>query len=124
MDTHILAALENAVEPYLQAGYMVTAQSDRAITLVSRPKQFSYLGFIIALLLFWPAAIVYLIAHNNRRNRIVCVRIDSDGRLEESGYTFEVAALERQHEKRVKLIAALLCALAAVGLLVFLTQRI
>ncbi len=67
MDTHILAALENAVEPYLQAGYMVTAQSDWAITLVGRAKRFSYLGFIIALLLFWPAAIVYLIAHNNRR---------------------------------------------------------
>ncbi len=71
MNTHTLAALEHAIEPYLRAGYLVTAQSDRAIMLTGKPKRFSYIGFIVALLLFWPAAVIYLIVYNNRRERSV-----------------------------------------------------
>ncbi len=123
MDTHTLSALEDAVEPYLRAGYAVTAQSDRAITLAGRPQRFSYLGFILALLLFWPAAVIYLVVHNNRRDRNVCVRLTSDGYLEESGYTFEAASTERRREKRVVLIITLLSVVVIAALVLFLTRR-
>lgn len=123
MDTHTLSVLENAIEPYLQAGYVVTAQSDWSITLAGRPKRFSYLGFILALLVFWPAAVIYLVVHNNRRERSICLRITSDGYLEESGYTIETAAAERRREQRVIVLVTLLSAFAVAILLLFLTNR-
>ncbi len=123
MNTRTLAALEDAIEPYLRAGYVVTAQSDRAITLTGRPKRLSYLGFIVALLLFWPAAVIYLSLHNNRRDRNICVRLTSDGYLEESGYTFEAAAAERRHEQLVILLAIVLSGIVIAALVLFLTRQ-
>ncbi len=125
MDTYSLAALEHAIEPYLRAGYMVTAQSDRAITLMGRPQRFSYLAFILALLLFWPVAVIYLVMHHNRRSRSVCVRLTSDGYLEESGYILAAAVAERRREQWVALLVTLLSVTVIViaALALFLARR-
>ena len=101
MDSQLLTALEQAIEPYRRAGFVVTVQSEGAITLAYPPENFNYGLFILLLLLFWPAAVLYLISFNNRRNRSVCFRITSQGYIEESGYTIDVADRERSRERWV-----------------------
>ncbi len=100
MDTHKLAALEEAIEPYRRAGFIITSQSEGAITLVRPRARFNYFLFII-LLLIWPLAVLYLISFNNRREKRVCVRITSQGQVEESGYTLAVAERDRKRELSV-----------------------
>lgn len=39
MDKLTLAQLEQAIEPYLRAGFVVTSQSDGAITLTYPPER-------------------------------------------------------------------------------------
>lgn len=101
MDSQSLAALEQAIEPYRQAGFVVTTQSEGAMTLTYPPEKFNYGLFILLLLLFWPAAVLHLISFNNRRNRSVCFRITSQGYIEESGYTLDMAGKERTRERWV-----------------------
>ena len=95
MDTRTLAALEAAIEPYRRAGFIITSQSEGSITLVKPRAKFSYLLFII-LLLVWPFAVLYLVSHYNQRQKWVCVRITSQGRIEETGYNLAAAERDRQ----------------------------
>lgn len=103
MDLQALAALEKTIEPYRRAGFVITSQSEGAITLVYPPEKFSFLVFFFALVMFWPAALVYLILFNNRKERRVCVRLTSQGHIEELGYTLEVAERERRRERWINL---------------------
>lgn len=120
MDTQTLIALEHAIEPYRRAGFIVVSQSEGAITLVPPPEKFNYLYFIAFLMLFRPLAVYYAVSFNNRRNRGVCVRITSQGYVEESGYTLDVVARERRRERWLgfALIAIfLLLVLSAIAVL-------
>jgi len=119
MDRLMLAELEQAVEPYRSAGFVVTSQSEGAITLAPPPEKFRYVFFIFTLLLLWPVAIVYLISFNNRKGKSVCLRITSQGYIEESGYTLGVMARER---RRRIFITVLLVALLAVIILLILAR--
>jgi RsiW-degrading membrane proteinase PrsW (M82 family) len=100
MDSLTLAALEEAIEPYRRAGFLITSQSEGAIMLVRPRARFNYFLFII-LLPVWPLAVLYLISFNNRRERRVCVRVTSQGQIEESGYTLAVAKRDRKREQAV-----------------------
>jgi hypothetical protein len=97
-----LSALENAVEPYRQAGYVIIFQSDLAITLHAPVRQFSWALFLTGLFLLWPVAIVYLIRFNQQKDRTVCVRITSQGQVEASGYTLDLLETECQRRSAVK----------------------
>jgi predicted nucleic acid-binding Zn ribbon protein len=101
MDTRRLLLLEQAIEPYQRAGFVVTSQSEGAITLAVPPEKFSYAFFIFTLLFLWPVAVVYLVSFNNQRGKSVCLRITSQGHVEVSGYTFEVLARERKRRRAV-----------------------
>jgi hypothetical protein len=90
MNAETLNILEQAIEPYRSAGFIITSQSDGAITLAYPRARFNYLFFII-LLLIWPLAVLYLISFNNRGSKRVCLRVTSQGVVEESGYTLELA---------------------------------
>lgn len=118
MDTETLAALEQAIEPYRRKGFVVTSQSEGAITLTFPPERFSYLLFIL-LLLIWPIAVLYVISHNTQRYKSVCLRITSQGYIEVSGYTLGVMARER---KRRIFISVLLFSLVAVVILFILLR--
>lgn len=120
MDSQSLAALEQAIEPYRQAGFVVTAQSEGAITLTYPPEKFNYGLFILLLLLFWPAAVFYLISFNNRRNRSVCFRITSQGYIEESGYTLDLAEKERKRERWVWVFVISIFLFLALGAIMIL----
>ena len=98
MDTTSLVELERAIEPYRRAGFSVIFQSEGSITLAYPPARFNYLVFLI-LLLIWPLAVIYLISFNRRGERRVCLRITSQGYIEASGYTLEMAVRERRHER-------------------------
>lgn len=100
MNKLLLAALEEAIEPYRRAGFVITSQSEGAITLVYPRARFNYFLFII-LLLVWPLAVLYLISFNNRRERRVCLRVTSQGHIEESGYTLAIAKRDRKREQAV-----------------------
>ncbi len=95
MNIEVLGELEEAIKPYRKAGYEILSQTDSSITLIGT-RRFSYLGFFIGLLLFWPAALLYLIYFNNRRAPSVCLRVTSGGVIEASGYTLSAAARERR----------------------------
>jgi len=79
MDISTLVEIEQAIKPYRHAGFVVTSQSEGAITLTLPPEKFSYAFFIFTLLLFWPVAVIYLISFNNQRGKIVCLRVTSQG---------------------------------------------
>jgi ABC-type spermidine/putrescine transport system permease subunit II len=100
MDRQTLATLEQAIEPYRRAGFVITSQSEGAIILVQPRAKFSYLLFII-LLLVWPLALIYLISFNNKGEKRVCLRVTSQGQIEESGYTLAAAEIDRKREQVV-----------------------
>jgi predicted nucleic acid-binding Zn ribbon protein len=104
MDRQTLAILEQAMEPYRRAGFIITSQSEGAITLTYPRAKFNYLLFII-LLLIWPLALIYLISFNNRSSRGVCLRVTSQGQIEASGYTLERIEMERRRRRQDYLIA-------------------
>lgn len=110
MNIETLKALEQAIEPYRRSGFMITSQSEGAITLQYPREKFSYLLFII-LLLVWPFALLYLISFNNQGSKGVCLRITSQGQVEESGYTLAVAERERRRRRQDYLIVTSLCGL-------------
>lgn len=116
MDMQRLALLEQAIEPYRRAGFVVVSQSEWAITLALPSEKFSYALFII-LLLIWPLAVLYLISYNTQKERVVCLRITSQGYVEASGYTLELLTRGR---RRRKIISISLFALAGVIILFFL----
>lgn len=117
MDAQALAALEQAIEPYRRRGFIVTSQSEGAITLSPPPAKFSYLLFFLALIAFWPAAVIYLVYFNSRKNRQVCVRLTSDGRVEETGYTLDALAKEGGGGWQILLITAAIALLFLLMLL-------
>jgi hypothetical protein len=117
MDKLILAQLEQAIEPYRRAGFVVTSQSEGAITLAIPLERFSYLLFII-LLLIWPLAVIYLVSYNTQREKIVCLRVTSQGYIEESGYTLRVLARDRR--RRIIISVALFSLLAVVTVFILI----
>lgn len=110
-----LSVLENAVGPYRLAGYIITAQTDSAITLRAPPRKFSWTLFVLSLILLWPVAVVYLVWFKHREDRTVCVRITSRGETEESGFTLNL--LERERRRRRFITLSLLISAVVIGLL-------
>jgi hypothetical protein len=84
-----LATLERAAEPYINSGYRVFSQTDSSLTLMRERRRFSVIAFIILLVVFWPAAIIYSAVNRNSRDKVVCLRITSQGYIEETGDTLE-----------------------------------
>jgi hypothetical protein len=117
MDVKTLAALEGAIEPYRRAGFVVTSQSESAITLALPAERFSYLLFVI-LLLIWPLAVLYLVSYNLQREKSVCLRFTSQGDIEVSGYTLEDIA--REHGRRRFTDLLLLSVFAAAVLIILI----
>ena len=117
-----LAALENAIEPYRQVGYIITAQSDSAITLRPSVPKFSWWFFTLSLLLLWPVAVVYLIRFNQWRDRSVCVRLTSKGQIEVTGFTLDLLARGSRRQFPVSLarIALFLLLLGMTSGLIFI----
>ncbi len=120
MPSDQLAALERAAEPYINAGYRVFSQTDTSLTLMRARPRLSITALIVLLILFWPAAIIYSVVSRNRRDRVVCLRITSQGYIEESGDTLQSAG------RRISLQTAILIVLAVIAvtmLLLFLTRH-
>jgi hypothetical protein len=53
-----LSTLENAIEPYLGAGYLITSQTELSMTLRAPARRFSWILFLPSLILVWPAALI------------------------------------------------------------------
>jgi hypothetical protein len=123
MDMQTLTALEEAIEPYRRAGYIITSQSESAVTLVFPPEKFSCLIFLFALVLFWPAAIAYIVFFNNRQERTICVRVTAQGHIEASGYTLEAAQKERKRERWINLTIIGIPVLITLATIVLLLLR-
>ena len=51
--------------------------------------------------LVWPLALLYLISFNNRGSKRVCLRVSSQGQIEESGYSLEVLKRERKRARQI-----------------------
>lgn len=117
MDRQELVVLEQAIEPYRRSGFIVTSQSDGAITLALPPEKFSYVLFII-LLAVWPLAVLYLISYNNQRGKSVCLRITSQGYVEASGYTLKAIAREKRRRKFITLLFIVILAVVLLFILI------
>jgi hypothetical protein len=124
MDTRKLFLLEQAIEPYRRAGFVVTYQSESAITLALPPERFSYLLFII-LLLVWPLAVLYLVSYYTQSGKTVCLRYNSQGDIEVNGYTLEDIARERGRRKfNYRLVSATIVIAILLILLIAYSSRI
>lgn len=99
MSIQTLSLLENAVEPYRQAGYVITSQTDSAITLRAPAPYFSGNLFVVSLVFMWPLALYYLFQYNQRKGRTVCVRVTSQGEIEAIGFTLEQLQRERERSR-------------------------
>lgn len=117
-----LSALENAIEPYREAGYVITAQTNSAITLRPPVPEFSWGWFTVSLFLLWPVAVVYLIRFNRWRDRSVCVRLTSQGRIEIIGFTLDLLERESQRQFNIKpsYVVVVLLLLGIIGGLFFI----
>ncbi len=118
MSIQRLLALENAIEPYRRAGYIITSQTDLAITLRAPVRQFSWTLFLISLFLLWPLAIVYLIRFNQQKDRTVCVRITSQGQIEATGFTLDLLEKESQQQFPFRL-SSIVILLLLLGIVAF-----
>jgi hypothetical protein len=118
--------LENAIEPYREAGYVITSQTDSAITLRGPAPDFSWGLFVIGLFLLWPVAIYYWIRFNSRRDLSVCVRLTSQGQVEATGFTLDQLKGERQRQlstRRLYSVLVLLVLLTIAVALLFVVIR-
>lgn len=114
MSIQTLSALENAIEPYRQAGYVIISQTESAITLRAPARKFPWILFAISLILLWPVAIIYLIWFNRQTDRTACVRITSQDQIEASGFTLDL--LERERRRRSFVVMFLVISGAVIGL--------
>jgi hypothetical protein len=115
-----LAALERAAEPYINSGYHVFSQTDTSLTLMRARPRFSVAAFIILLVVLWPVAIIYSVAYRTQQDKVVCLRITSQGYIEETGDTLE------DNGRRVSLTTAIIIvssAIAATALLFLLLRQ-
>lgn len=120
MSIQTLSALENAIEPYREAGYLITSQTDSAIILRAPVPKFSGNLFVVSLVFMWPLAVYYLLQYNRYRDRTVCVRMTSQGQIEEIGFTLQLLDRERQQQassKRLLLVLSLVLLGVVCGLL-------
>ena len=104
MSIQTLSALENAIEPYLDAGYAIISQTDWAITLRAPARRFSWMFFLFTLIFMWPVAIIYAVWFNQHRDRTVSVRVTSEGYLEERGFIHDLLLKERRRQKILSFI--------------------
>lgn len=126
MSIQTLSALENAIEPYREAGYIITSQTDSAITLRGPAPNFSWRLFVIGLFLLWPVAIYYWLRFNHRREKSVCVRVTSQGQIEAAGFTLDQLKGEQQRQlstRRLYSVLFLLVLLLVGGALLFVVLR-
>jgi hypothetical protein len=112
--------LENAAEPYRKAGYVITSQTGSAITLRAPTPNFSGNLFVVSLVLIWPLAIYYLFLYNQRKDRTVCVRLTSQGHIEETGFTLDLLNKDRQRQESLRRLYIRLF-LALLGIVVILS---
>ncbi|MCA1566115.1 MAG: hypothetical protein LC803_10855 [Acidobacteria bacterium] len=121
--------MENAIEPYRQSGYVITSQTDSAITLRAPAPYFSGNLFVVSLIFMWPLAVYYLFQYNQRKGRTVCVRMTSQGQIEATGFTLDLMQREREGQrlfhKRLYWALLLMAVVIASGLilLVFTQQH-
>lgn len=117
MNIQTLSALETAIEPYRQAGYVVTSQTELSITLRAPARRFSWVLFLLSLFV-WPLAVIYLVWFSlNRRDRTACVRITSEGKLVASGFTLSMIKRERKNQFILKIILIIFAFLMLVVIL-------
>ena len=126
MSIQRLSELENAIEPYRRAGYVIISQTDSAITLRAPTPRFSWGLFALGLVLLWPVAIYYWLHFNYRRDRSTCVRLTSQGQIEATGFTLSLMEEEQQRQlsyKRLYTVLFLLVLLIIGGALLFVVIR-
>jgi hypothetical protein len=120
MPSEQLAALERAAEPYINSGYRVFSQTDTSLTLMRPRPRLSVVAFIVLLIVVWPVALIYLVINRNQRDKLVCLRITSQGYVEETGDTLEEASRQVSLSTAVIIV---LSVIAATVLLLLLIRR-
>lgn len=95
-----LAALEEAVRPYRERGYMITQQNEMSMTLVGPREPLNLVTLALLLIFFWPGGLIYLIANRNQGERAAFFRLTSDGKIEVSGYTLTALEAEERRQAR------------------------
>ena len=93
------------------------------MTLCAPVREFSRARYLTWLFLFWPAAVVYLVRHNQQRGRFVCLRITSQELVEASGFTLDLLEGERHRRpsnRPSRVVLSLLTLGAVAGLLLLI----
>jgi hypothetical protein len=50
----------------------------------------------------WPLAIYYLFQYNQRKDRTVCVRLTSQGQIEETGFTLNLLDRDKKRQESLR----------------------
>lgn len=112
----------------IQTGWIHHHLTDRLGHHPSRAcSPFSGNLFVVSLVLMWPHAVYYLFQYNQRKDRSVCVRLTSQGHIEETGFTLDLFNRDRQRQESlrrlyIRLFLVLLGIIACLFLLI-LYQR-
>lgn len=90
--------LEGAIQGYVSSGYELISRMDTA-AILERRAPINAAAMIAAVLLFWPAAIIYAIPGTRKAYRAQ-LNVNPDGRVDEIGGT--MAEFERDRERSKK----------------------
>jgi len=111
-----LLDLERCAEPYLHAGYRIVSQTHSSLTLLRPSPPFSTALFIVLLIVFWPAAVIYSVVNRNRRNQMVCLRMTSQGEVEATGDgTMERRREAARRTNQFAIVVTMLLLIAVIG---------
>lgn len=124
-NTSEIAALEIACEPYLHAGFKIINHSDCSFVLIRERQPVNLIALILLLLVCAPLGVIYVVSVRNRRDQVVCIRIDSYGSIQVTGDTLTTAekAGPPQAGKHGGVVVGVLILLSLAGFVMYLFVR-
>jgi len=83
-ETLATPALQEEIARYVGRGFEVTSQTETSASLVKR-KRFSFLAFILLLLLFALPGLLYVAWYAAKKDQTVFLYLEDDGRVRRRG---------------------------------------
>lgn len=77
------AILDREVQKYVKSGYRVNSRTDTTAQLV-QPKKFSFLLFIVLLILMVLPAVLYVVWYMVKKEGAIYLTVDENGKIKRS----------------------------------------
>ena len=92
LDQHV-AILERKIAEYINKGFRLQSRSDTTAQLI-KPKKFSFLLAALGLLFWGLGLILYLLYFWSRKDQVVFLQVDAQGKIHDSSIGSNAAATD------------------------------